>query len=67
MCMYAIEVDIWKNWIMWQVVSKFGSLKIDDGGDTGISFDTIYYHTTCLNTNVHLPCTEMYTMYGNVW
>ena len=38
----AIEADIWKNWIMWQVVSECGSLKIDNGGDTGMSFDAIY-------------------------
>ena len=28
-------------------VTKFGSLKIDSGGDTMMSSDAIYYHTTC--------------------
>ena len=32
---------------MGQVVLKFGSLKIDNGGDTGLSFDAIYHHTRC--------------------
>ena len=31
---------------MMQVVTKFGSVKIDDAGDTGMSFAAIYCHTT---------------------
>ena len=38
-----IEVDIWKCWIMKQVMTEFGSLKIEKGGDTMISSDAIYY------------------------
>ena len=34
-----------KDWIMKQIVTKFGSLKIDKGGDTVMSSDAIYYHT----------------------
>ena len=41
-----IEANICKYWIMKQVETKFGSLKIDRGGDTMMSFDAIYYHTT---------------------
>ena len=26
-------VNIWKGWIMKQIVTNFGSLKIDNGGD----------------------------------
>ena len=33
-----IEVDIWKNQIMGQVVKQFGSLKVDNDGDTGNEF-----------------------------
>ena len=40
------EVIIWKDWIMKQVVTKFDSLKIDNGGDTVMCSDAIYYHTT---------------------
>ena len=38
-----IEVDIKKCWIMKQVMTKFGSLKIDSGRDTMMSSDAIYY------------------------
>ena len=41
-----IEVDIWRNWISGQVVTQFESLKIDNDGDTGMSFDAIYHHAT---------------------
>ena len=34
-----IKVNIWKDWIMNQVVTKFGSLKIDNGGDTAMCSD----------------------------
>ena len=34
-----IEVNIWKDWTMWQVVTRFGSLKIDNGGDTMMGSD----------------------------
>ena len=36
-----IEVNIWKDWIMKQVVTKFGILKIDDGGETVMCSDAI--------------------------
>ena len=29
-----------------QVVTKFGSFKIDNGGDTAMGFDAAYYHMT---------------------
>ena len=29
----VIKVDIWMVWIMKQVMTKFGSLQIDNGGD----------------------------------
>ena len=38
-----IKDDVSKGWIMKQVMTKFGSLKIDNGGDTMICSDTIYY------------------------
>ena len=31
---------------MKQVMTKFGSLKVDNGGGTVMSSDAIYYHTT---------------------
>ena len=33
------KVNLLKDCIIKQVVTKFGGLKIDDGGDTGMSFD----------------------------
>ena len=41
-----IKVDTWKCWIMKQVLTKFGSIKIDNGGDAIMTSDAIYYHTT---------------------
>ena len=39
----VIEVNIWKDWIMKQVVIEFGSLKIDNGEDTVMcSYDNAY-------------------------
>ena len=38
------EVNIWKNGIIRQILTKFGGLKIDNDGDTGMSFDATYYH-----------------------
>ena len=34
---------VWTYWIMRQVMTKFGSLKVDNGGDTMMSSDAIYY------------------------
>ena len=34
-----IEVNIWKDWIMKQVVTKFGNLKIDNGRNTVMCSD----------------------------
>ena len=31
---------------MKEVVTKFGSLKIDNGGDRVMGYDAIYYHAT---------------------
>ena len=39
----AIEGNIWMNWIMNQVLIKFGSLKIDISGDTMMCSDAIYH------------------------
>ena len=46
-----IEVNIWKDWIMKQVVTKFGSLKIDNGGNTMMCSDAIYNQTTYSKLN----------------
>ena len=48
-----IEANIWKDWIMQQVVTKFGSLKIDSGGDTVMSSDAKYYHIFILSNCHH--------------
>ena len=32
---------------MWQVVTKFGKLRIDKRGDTGMSFDATHHYATC--------------------
>ena len=32
-----IEVNIWKDWIVTQVITKLGGLKIDNRGDTVMS------------------------------
>ena len=37
---HVIEVNIWNDWNMKQVVTKFGSVKINNGGDTMMSSDT---------------------------
>ena len=37
-----IKVDIWKYWIMKQVTTKFGCLKIDNGGDATMSLDAMH-------------------------
>ena len=42
----VIEINIWNHWIMKHVLIKFGSLKIDNGGDTMMCSDAIYYQTT---------------------
>ena len=39
-----IEDNIGKDWIMNQVVTKFGSLRIDNGGDT--------VHVMCAKDNI---------------
>ena len=42
----VIKVDICRDRITKQVVTKFGNLKIDNGGDTVNNFDAMHYHTT---------------------
>ena len=37
----VIEVNIWMDWILQQVMTKFGWLKIDNGADTVMCSDEI--------------------------
>ena len=38
-----IEDNIWEYWIMKQITTKFGRLKMDNGGDTMMSSNAIHY------------------------
>ena len=49
---HMIEINIWKCWIRKQFMTKFGRLKIDNGGDTMINSDAIY-HSNDFVQNVH--------------
>ena len=46
-----IKVDICKCWTMKQVTKKFGSLKIDIGGDTTMGSNAVFY---CNNFERHI-------------
>ena len=41
-----IKGNIRRDWIIEGVLIKFDELKIDNGGDTWIGSDAIYYHAT---------------------
>ena len=59
-----IEANIWKYWIMKQIVTKFGSLKIDNDGDTMMSSDANCY---CKNfRQVHLLLTTVDHSFGQL-
>ena len=41
-----IKVNTWKDWIRKCVLTKFDLLKIDEGGETGMSSDAMHCHAT---------------------
>ena len=45
--MNKIKVNIWKDLVMKQVVTKFGSVKIDILGHATMSSDAKGHHATC--------------------
>ena len=55
-----IDVNSWKCWIMKQVMTKFGSLKIDNGGDTMMSSDAIYYSDAFRQLSLSLSSVDLY-------
>ena len=44
-----IEVNIWKDWIIKRVLTKFDRLISDNGRDAVMSYDAIDYHTIYFN------------------
>ena len=44
-----IKVNIWKDWIIKCVLTKFDLLKIDKGEDTVMSCDATDYHAIYFN------------------
>ena len=45
----GLKDNIQRDWILTQVVTKFGCFNIDSGGDTAMIFDAKYSHAQTIN------------------
>ena len=43
----VIEINVWMDWIINCVLTKFDQLKMDEDRDAGMSSETTYHHATC--------------------